>query len=100
MRRRLRAFPGPVPAIVIVLALAAGLIGVDSAISAGRVRHGVRVGGVELSGLTPAAAAERLRAAAAEIESRPLEVTAGSASTSLSRAEAGVQLDVGATVAA
>lgn len=100
VRRRVRDLPGPLLAIVIVLALAAGLIGVDTLTSSGRVRHGVRVGDVDLSGLTPAAAALRLQAAAAQVQSRPLEVTAGSASTSLRRVEAGVELDVAATVAA
>jgi vancomycin resistance protein YoaR len=100
VRRRVRDFPGPLLAIVIVLALAAGLVGMDTVTSSGRVRHGVRVGDVDLSGLTPAAATLRLQAAATQIQSRPLEVTAGSASTSLRRAEAGVELDVAATVAA
>jgi vancomycin resistance protein YoaR len=100
VRRRLRGLPGPVLAILIVLALVGALIGVDSATASGRVRHGVKVGGVDLSGLTRPAATERLRAAAAAIQALPIEVAAGSASTSLSRAEAGVELDVGATVAA
>jgi vancomycin resistance protein YoaR len=100
IRRRLRDLPGPLLAVVIVLVLAAGLIGVDGAIAAGRIRHGVRVGDVDLSGLTPAAAAVRLQAAAGGIQARLIEVTAGSASTSLARAQAGVELDVDATVAA
>jgi len=87
-------------AITIVLVLAAGLIGADSAIAAGRIRHGVRVGDVDLSGLTAAAAAVRLQAAAGAVLSRPVEVAAGSASTSLSRRDAGVVLDIDATVAA
>ena len=100
MRRRLRGLPGPVLAIAAVLALVAGLIGVDTATAAGRIRHGVKVGGVDLSGLTRTAASARLHAAAAAIQARPIEVAAGSASTSLSRAEAGVELDVDATLAA
>jgi vancomycin resistance protein YoaR len=99
VRRRLRGIPGPVLAAIIVLALAAGLVGVDSATAAGRVRHGVKVGGVDLSGLTPSAAAVRLQAAAGAIQALPIEVAAGSASTSLSRGQAGVELDIGATVA-
>jgi len=98
--RRLRGLPRPVLALVIVLALAAALIGVDSATAAGRIRHGVKVGPVDLSGLTPAAAAVRLQAAAGAIQALPIEVAAGSASTSLARGEAGVELDVAATVAA
>src|SRR6266704_1203641 len=98
--RRLRGLPRPVLALVIVLALAAAIIGVDSATAAGRIRHGVKVGHVDLSGLTPAAAAVRLQAAAGAIQALPIEVAAGSASTSLARGEAGVELDVAATVAA
>src|SRR6266704_2873148 len=58
------------------------------------------LGHVDLSGLTPAAAAVRLQAAAGAIQALPIEVAAGSASTSLARGEAGVELDVAATVAA
>ncbi len=72
---------------------------VDGATSAGRVRRGVTVGSFDLSGLTAAAAAERLRAAAAVIQSRQFEVRAASASTSLTRAQAGLGLDVDASVA-
>ena len=98
-RRRLRWMPGPVLAIVLVIALIAGLVGLDSATSAGRIRRGVKVAGVDLSGLDRADAAERLRDAARALESRSIEVTAGRASTSLTRAEAGLELDVDATVA-
>lgn len=98
--RRWHGLLVPALAIVVVLALAVGLVGLESATAAGRIRHGVKVGDVELSGLTPAAATARLRAAAGSILARPLEVAVGKASTSLSRGEAGVELDVGATVAA
>jgi vancomycin resistance protein YoaR len=60
----------------------------------------VRVAGVDLSGLEPAAATLRLRNAASQLEARPIEVTAGRASTSITRAAAGLGLDVPATVAA
>jgi vancomycin resistance protein YoaR len=99
-RRRLRAARAPLLAAVIVVALVVGLVGADTATSAGRIRHGVKVGDVDLSGLTPAAATVRLQAAAGAIQQRPIEVAAGNASTSLRRAEAGVVLDVRATVAA
>jgi vancomycin resistance protein YoaR len=96
----LRAIPVPVLAIAMVLALAGGLVGVDSASAAGRIRHGVKVGSLDLSGLTRAAAALRLQAAAGAIQARSIEIAVGSASTSLSRLAAGVELDVDATVAA
>jgi vancomycin resistance protein YoaR len=99
-RRRLSWMPVPVLAIILVIALVAGLVGLDSVTSAGRVRRGVKVAGVDLSGLPPAVAAQRLRDAAGALESRPIEVSAGRASTSLTRAQAGLQVDVDATVAA
>ncbi|HEX8862364.1 MAG TPA: VanW family protein [Actinomycetes bacterium] len=60
----------------------------------------MRVAGIDLSGLEPATAELRLRNAASQLQARPIEVTAGRASTSLSRAAAGLELDVPATVAA
>jgi vancomycin resistance protein YoaR len=95
-----RELPFPLLAIAVVLTLAVALVAVEGATAAGRVRRGVTVGGVDLSGLSSAEAAVRLRAAAETIQSRQLEVRAGPASTTLSRAEAGVELDVGASVAA
>jgi vancomycin resistance protein YoaR len=92
--------PGPVLAIVLVVALTAGLVGLDTVTSSGRIRRGVRVAGIDLSGLEPAAATLRLRNAANQLLARPIEVTAGRASTSLTRAAAGLELDVPATVAA
>jgi vancomycin resistance protein YoaR len=68
--------------------------------AAGRVRRGVRVGGVDLSGLTRAAASERLQAAAAPIQAAPLALRAGAAGVRLPRSRAGVELDVEASVAA
>ena len=60
----------------------------------------MRVAGIDLSGLQPAAATLRLRNAASQLQARPIEVTAGRASTSLTRSAAGLELDVPATVAA
>jgi vancomycin resistance protein YoaR len=92
--------PRPVLAGLLVLVLAAGLVAVGEAAAAGRVRHGVRVGGVELSGLSRAAATERLQAAATAIQGSPLTLRAGPASLRLPRSRAGVELDVPTTVAA
>ncbi len=98
-RGRLRAVPAPLLAAVITLALAAGLIAVDGAVAAGRVRRGVSVAGTDLSGLTSADAVARLEVAAAVIEARPLELQAGSARVRMTRAEVGIELDVPGTVA-
>jgi vancomycin resistance protein YoaR len=100
LRERVRTLPGPLLAAVIALALTAGLLGVDTAVAAGRVRSGVSVAGTDLSGLGPAGAAARLEVAAAAIQAQPLEVRAGTASQIVTKAEAGIELDVPAAVAA
>jgi len=92
--------PRPALAGLLVLVLAAGLLGVSELAAGGQVRRGVRVGGVELSGLTRVAATDRLRAAARDIQASPLTLRAGAASLRLPRSRAGVELDVEATVAA
>ncbi|HWC42929.1 MAG TPA: VanW family protein [Actinomycetota bacterium] len=92
--------PRPVLAGLLALVLAAGLLAVHEVAAAGEVRRGVRVGGVELSGLDRAAATERLQAAARDLQASPLTLRAGDASLRLPRSRAGVELDVPATVAA
>jgi vancomycin resistance protein YoaR len=100
VRRRLGQVPRPLLVVLLAVAVAAGLVAADGLTAAGRVRHGVRVGGVDLSGLTPAAAEARLRAAAGAIEARPLVLAAGEATARLPRSQAGLRLDVAASVAA
>jgi vancomycin resistance protein YoaR len=85
---------------LVVVALVAGLLATETLATAGRVRRGVRVGGVDLSGLTPAAAGARLREAAAPVEASPLVLEAAGASLRLPRSQAGVELDIEASVAA
>jgi len=92
--------PRPALAGLLVLVLAAGLLAVHEVAAAGQVRRGVRVGGIELSGLSRAAATDRLRVAAQDIQASPLALRAGPASMRLPRSRAGVELDVEATVAA
>jgi len=99
-RDRRREVPGPLLAAAITLAVAASVIAVDGAVAAGRVRHGVSVTGTSLSGLRPADAEARLQVAAAAIEAQPLEIHAGPARVRMSRGEAGIDLDVAATLAA
>jgi vancomycin resistance protein YoaR len=100
VRRRLGQVPRPLLVVLLAVAVAAGLVAADGLAAAGRVRRGVRVGGVDLSGLTPAAAEARLRAAAGPIEARPLVLAAGEATVRLPRSQAGLRLDVAASVAA
>jgi vancomycin resistance protein YoaR len=100
VRRRLGQVPRPLLVVLLAVAVAAGLVGADGLAAAGRVRRGVRVGGVDLSGLTPAAAEARLRAAVGPIEARPVVLAAGAVTARLPRSRAGLQLDVAASVAA
>jgi vancomycin resistance protein YoaR len=99
VRRRLGQVPRPLLAVLLAVVVVAGLFAADGFAAAGRVRRGVRVGGVDLSGLTPAAAAARLRAAAGPIEARPVVLEAAGATLRLPRSQAGVRLDVDASVA-
>ena len=75
----LRRVPRPVLAGVLAVVLVAGLVVAQEVAAAGQVRRGVRVGGVELSGLTRAAATDRLRAAAEALKASPLTLQAGDA---------------------
>jgi hypothetical protein len=84
----------------LVVVLAAGLVTAVEVTGAGRVRRGVGGGGVDLSGLTRAAAGDRLAAAAGPVQAAPLTLQAGDASLRLPRARAGVELDVETSVAA
>jgi vancomycin resistance protein YoaR len=85
---------------LLVVVLAAGLLAAQELTAAGEVRRGVRVGGVDLSGLSRAAAGDRLRAAAGPLQASPLTLRAGAATRRLPRSRAGVELDVEASVAA
>jgi vancomycin resistance protein YoaR len=98
----LRPGRGPRVALIglLVVVLVSGLLATETLAAAGRVRRGVRVGGVDLSGLTPAVAGARLREAAGPIEASPLVLEAGAASLRLPRSRAGVELDVDASVEA
>jgi vancomycin resistance protein YoaR len=99
-RDRMRASPRPFLAVAVALALLVGLVAVDGLSAAGKVRRGVRVAGVELGGLRPAEAEQRLAQAATALAGQKLTVRAGAASMTVTRSEAGVVPDVPATVAA
>lgn len=98
--RRLARMPRAVLAGLLVVVLAGGLLAAQELTAAGEVRRGVRVGDVDLSGLSRAAAADRLRAAAEPLQASPLTLRAGAAAMELPRSRAGVELDVEASVAA
>jgi vancomycin resistance protein YoaR len=100
VRRRLGQVPRPLLIVLLAVAVVAGLVAVDAITVAGRVRRGVRVGGVDLSGLTPSAAEARLRSAAGPVEARPVVLAVDAATVRLPRSRAGLQLDVAASVAA
>jgi vancomycin resistance protein YoaR len=95
---RKRRVPRAAVAGGLVVVLAAGLVTAVEVTGAGRVRHGVRVGGVDLSGLTRAGAGDRLEAAAEPIQAAPLVLQAGDATLRLPRSRAGVELDVEGSV--
>jgi vancomycin resistance protein YoaR len=100
VRRRLGQVPRPLLVVLLAVAVVAGLVAADGLSVAGRVRRGVRVGEVDLSGLTPSVAEARLRAAAGAVEARPVVLAADAATLRLPRSRAGLQLDVAASVAA
>jgi vancomycin resistance protein YoaR len=99
LRRQARG-PRLALAGLLVVALVCGLLAADTLAAAGRIRRGVRVGGIELSGLTRGAAGVRLLAAAASIDASPVALEAGGASLRLARSRAGLELDVEASVTA
>jgi len=99
-RGRLLGLPVPAAAALLALAVVLALVGADGALAAGRVRRGVHLGGVDLSGLTRAQARARLAAAAPAVEARPVTVRADTVTVGLPRSATGVRLDVDASVAA
>lgn len=67
---------------------------------AGEVPGGTRVAGIEIGGLSPGAAEAKLSRELSDDAERPIAVTAAGHRFSISPAEAGLALDVKATVAA
>src|SRR6266540_1717214 len=80
--------------LIAALALGAGaLYGYDRQYE-GRILPGVHVGSVDLSGLSPAAAAQRLEAAYADLSRGELVLTAAGGQTVVRYADVGRRLDV------
>jgi vancomycin resistance protein YoaR len=92
-RGRLAAFAGG------ALLLAALLVGIVFAGSSERLAAGVSVAGVEVSGLTPSAAEEKLAERAAEVASVPIMFTAGEHRWQTTAEELEVAVDWEQTVA-
>ncbi len=97
--KRLLGMPRPLLAAALALVLVLGLFGVDTALASGAVRRGVSVGGIDLGGLSRAAARAKLATAAAQVEARPLVLRAETARLTLPRSQAGVRLDVDGSLA-
>jgi vancomycin resistance protein YoaR len=88
--------------LVVALFLAAGAAGLGLYASShqGRIYQGVHVAGLDLGGLSAAAARARLGGYFAEYAGRPLTLTAGDQTFQITPAEAGARLDSAATIAA
>ena len=85
--------------LLAVLALAAGALAAYESSNDGHITPGVHVGSVDLSGLTPAAAAARLRDAYGALAVGQITLVAGSNERTLSYADLGRRVDVDAIVA-
>jgi len=82
-----------------VLVVLAGLYGGLAIFVAGRVPSNVTVDGVAVGGMSPRDATVTLRRAMAGLASRPVRLTVASRSSDVQPVEAGLNLDVDATVA-
>lgn len=74
-------------------------MGIDAAVNGDELPRGTVVGGVEIGGMTPAAAEEALAGRLGERVAAPVTVTAGSREATFVPAEAGLAPDWAATVA-
>ncbi|WP_345414234.1 VanW family protein [Pseudonocardia xishanensis] len=81
-----------------VVALLAVLYVADLVLSTGNVPRGVTVAGMQLGGLSKAAATERLRAEIEPRATRPVQVTAGEVQSQIDPRTAGLVVDYRATV--
>ncbi len=85
--------------LVATLALGAGALYAFDQQYAGRILPGIRIGGVDLSGLEPASAADRLRSAYAYLGEGELVLVGPDGRTTVSYADIGRGPDVDAMVA-
>lgn len=98
-RLRLRFGVAFLVGLIATLALGAGALYAFDQQYAGRILPGVRVGAVDVSGLEPTVAAERLRAAYASLAEGELVLVGPNGPRSVSYAELGRRPDVEAMVA-
>ena len=84
-------------AIGLFVLLLLGLYGVDTALAQGTVPRGTTVGGVEIGGMKPADAREKL---SSEFTYKPVEVSANDMRTTVDPQAAGLAPDWDATIAA
>lgn len=82
-----------------VLAISAGALAAYESSNSGRILPGVHVGSVDLSGLSPAQAAARLRSSFGVLEDGTLTIRAGDATREVSYEDLGRRIDVDGIVA-
>lgn len=98
--RRRRWWKWPAVVCGALVAAVVVLYGVDVAMTSGEVPPGTRIAGLDVGGLEPDEAADRLRGHVEAQEALPITVQAGETTTRIVPAEAGLGIDVEATVAA
>lgn len=97
--RRLRFFAAFLAGLIAVMALGAGALYAYDRQYEGRILPGVRVGLVDISGLTPAAARSQLAAAYTDLGKGELVLTSPRGSTTISYADLGRRVDAEGIVA-
>ncbi len=86
-------------ATVLSLAVALLVVGWVYAGSTGKIASGVRIAGIDVGGLTPAAAERLLRQRSAQLEAVPLEIVAGGRTFRLRASQFGMKVDWAAAAA-
>lgn len=85
-------------ALVGLIAIALIVYAWDYANNQGKVPRGTSVGGVEIGGMSKAAAQKKLQEQLGDIETRPVDVTAGDKHSQLIPKDSGLMIDWAATV--
>lgn len=97
-RKKKRRIPAWAWGALFVLTLAGVSYGVDYMMSEGRVPRGVTVGGVDIGGMTPNQASQRLRNELGEDVRAPFTVEAGNMYSIIDPTQSGLQVDWAGTV--